>query len=58
MTYTMLLNIYEEAKARVDDASLPADVRARSQETVDLCCLRIAQEGHTFQKLRELAAAE
>ncbi|EKY4113742.1 hypothetical protein RCP98_005488 [Pseudomonas aeruginosa] len=58
MTYSMLLKIYEEAKQRVDNESLPADVRARSQETVDLCCLRIAQEGLTFQQLRELAAAE
>lgn len=58
MTYTMLLTIHEEAKQRAGNDSLPADVRQRSRETVDLCCQRIAQEGLTLQQLRDLAAAE
>ena len=58
LTHSMLLQILEEAEARRDDASLPADVRQRSTETVSLCNQRMASEGLTRAKLEEAAKAE
>lgn len=58
LTHSMLLQILEEAEARRDDASLPADVRQRSAETVGLCNQRLAREGLTRAKLEEIAKAE
>lgn len=55
LTYSMLLQILTEAEARRDDATLPADVRARSSETVDLCHQRMAAEGLTRCQLQSLA---
>lgn len=58
MTYSMLLLILTEAEARCDNASLPADVRERSTQTVSLCKRRMAMEGLTRSQLEEQAAAE
>ena len=58
MTFSMLLQILQEAEARRDDASLPQEVRDRSAETVSLCKQRMAMEGLTREQLTELAAHE
>ena len=58
MTFSMLLQILQEAEARSDDASLPQEVRDRSAETVSLCKQRMAMEGLTREQLTELAAQE
>lgn len=58
MTFSMLLQILQEAEARRDDASLPQEVRDRSAETVSLCKQRMAMEGLTREQLTELAAQE
>ncbi len=58
MTFSMLLQILQEAEARRDDASLPQEVRDRSAETVSLCKQRMAMEGLTREQLAELAAQE
>lgn len=58
MTFSMLLQILQEAEARRDDASLPKEVRDRSAETVSLCKQRMAMEGLTREQLAELAAQE
>lgn len=55
MTYAMLLQILVEAEARRDDVTLPADVRERSGETVDLCLERMKNEGLTREQLEKLA---
>ncbi len=57
MTYAMLLLMLVEAEGRRDDESLPADVRARSSESVSLCKQRMAMEGITRTKLEQLAKA-
>lgn len=57
MTYAMLLLMLVEAEGRRDDKSLPADVRARSSESVSLCKQRMAMEGITRTQLERLAKA-
>lgn len=57
MTYAMLLLMLVEAEGRRDDESLPADVRARSSESVSLCKQRMAMEGITRTQLEQLAKA-
>lgn len=57
MTYAMLLLMLVEAEGRRDDESLPADVRARSSESVSLCKQRMAMEGITRTQLERLAKA-
>ena len=57
MTYAMLLLMLVEAEGRRDDDSLPADVRARSSESVSLCKQRMAMEGITRTQLEQLAKA-
>lgn len=52
LTFSMLLQILEEAESRRDDQSLPQDARDRSAETVSLCKQRMAKEGpYGFQPL-------
>ncbi len=58
MTYAMLYQILTEAEQRARNESLPNDVRARSQETVDLCNLRLSREGLTKAALRRAARQE
>ena len=48
----MLLQILDDARARVV-GEWPADVKARSQETVDLVAMRFANEGVTESQLRK-----
>lgn len=55
MTYTMLLQILVEAEFRAADTSIPEDVRTRSQETVDICNLRLKNEGISRKELEKLA---
>lgn len=54
MTYAMLLQILLEAEARVA-GEWPLDVKARSQETVDLCNERMRLEGLTRKDLVRLS---
>lgn len=54
MTYAMLLQILVEAEWRVANEQ-DAGVRARSQETVDLCNERLRMEGLTRADLERLA---
>lgn len=56
MTYRDLWLILVEAEARRDDETLPADVRARSAETVGLCEQRMHNEGLTRAQLKRLAS--
>lgn len=58
LTYSMLLQMLEEAETRRDDATLPQEVRNRSAETVSLCKQRMAKEGLTRAQLEELALAD
>ncbi|MEA3745306.1 hypothetical protein VBK72_23090 [Enterobacter hormaechei] len=45
MTKEMFLRILNEAQARVDNDSLPLDVRIRSRTTVNDCVIRADKEG-------------
>ena len=45
MTIEMLLQIINEAQARIDDKSLPMIARINSRETVGLCETRAQAEG-------------
>jgi hypothetical protein len=54
MTYAMLLQCLVEAEDRVN-GNWPADVKARSQETVDLIYQRLAMEGLDRKQLVKLA---
>ncbi len=54
MLYSMLLQILVEAEERVSTSNDPG-VRARSQETVDLCNERMKREGMTRADLERLA---
>ncbi|CAM7388930.1 hypothetical protein FT725_07535 [Escherichia coli] len=45
MTKEMFLRILNEAQARVDNDSLPLDVRIRSRTTVNDCDIRADKEG-------------
>lgn len=56
LTHGMLWNILIEAEERVNDKTLPQEARDRSQETVSLCKERMAKEGLSREKLKELAA--
>lgn len=58
LTHSMRLQMLEEAEARRDDTSLPADVRERSAESVSLCKQHMATEGLTRADLEEFAKAE
>lgn len=58
LTFSMLLQILEEAEERRDDGSLPQDVRNRSAETASLCMQRLADEGLSRERLEHLAKAE
>ncbi len=58
LTFSMLLQILEEAESRRDDQSLPQDARDRSAETVSLCKQRMAKEGLNRDRLQQLALAE
>lgn len=44
MTKEMFLRILNEAQARVDNDSLPLDVRIRSRTTVNDCVIRADKE--------------
>ncbi len=45
MTKRDVLRILNEAQARVDNDSLPLDVRIRSRTTVNDCVIRADKEG-------------
>ncbi|EGQ4679803.1 hypothetical protein KNY83_004046 [Salmonella enterica subsp. enterica serovar Mbandaka] len=45
MTKEMFLCILNEAQARVDNDSLPLDVRIRSRTTVNDCVIQADKEG-------------
>lgn len=55
LTYLDLYQILIEAEYRMKDVNLPADVRERSKETVDLCNQRLSMEGLTKKQLKKLA---
>ncbi|HHD7492611.1 TPA: hypothetical protein ACOVJJ_001243 [Klebsiella oxytoca] len=52
MTIGMLLQIINEAQARIDDRSLPMKVRINSRETVSLCETRAEIEGWKIDRNR------
>lgn len=51
MTKEMLLQIINEAQARVDDKAYPLDVRIRSKITVNDCVFRAHNEGWSLEYL-------
>lgn len=53
----MFLQILAEAKMRANNPRLPGEARANSQETVDLCRMRLAQDGLTEPEVRATAKA-
>lgn len=57
MTYSDLYAILIEAEQRSANTSLPDDVRVRSQETVDICLIRLRHEQITRDQLKRLARA-
>lgn len=52
MTKEMLLQIINEAQARIDDKTLPMEARINSRETVSLCEARAEAEGWEIARNR------
>ncbi len=52
MTIEMLLQIINEAQARIEDKSLPMIVRINSRETISLCETRAEAEGWKIDRNR------
>jgi hypothetical protein len=57
MTYAMLLQCLVEAEQRVN-SYWPADVKARSQETIDIIHQRLAIEGLNRKQLEKIVRDE
>ncbi len=51
MTLELLLQMLNEAQARVNDKNWPTDVRLRSNETVGLCLTRAKLEGWELESV-------
>lgn len=54
--YRMFLQCVDEASDRANNMSLSADVRERSQETLDLLNQRMEREGFDYPELVRRAA--